>query len=121
MEITKTYLKNNPRHIFVFGDNYLRYGKGGAATLRDEINTYGFITKKEPNNNDSSFYRPDEYKSIFDTELKKLKRVIEKNPNNLFLISKLGGGLASKYNIFEQVIKPGLDELKIYNNVKFLF
>jgi hypothetical protein len=35
MYITKKYLENHPNHIFVFGDNSLRQGKGGAASLRD--------------------------------------------------------------------------------------
>ena len=120
-QITKTYLQNNPNHVFVFGDNLLRVGKGGAATLRDELNSYGFITKKAPNNNDNSFYRPEEYQEIFDDELNKLKNIIQTNPNKLFLISKLGGGLANKYNIFEKIIQPGLEELKRFNNVQFLF
>jgi len=120
-QITKTYLQNNPNHVFVFGDNLLRVGKGGAATLRDELNSYGFITKKAPNNNDNSFYRPEEYQEIFDDELNKLKNIIQTNPNKLFLISKLGGGLANKYNIFEKIIQPGLEELKQFNNVQFLF
>ncbi|MFW6247319.1 MAG: hypothetical protein ACOC22_04075 [bacterium] len=59
--ITRKYLKENPEHIFVFGDNLLRKGYGGAAKLRDLPNTYGFITKKYPDNKDESFYTPDEY------------------------------------------------------------
>jgi len=118
--ITRKYLRRNPNHIFVFGDNLLRVGKGGAALLRDEQNTYGFITKKEPNNIDSSFYRPNEYKEVFDNELRKLIKKIELYPNRTFLISKLGGGLANKYSIYEKVIKPGLKPLEKYDNVVFL-
>ena len=70
-KITKKFLQENPNVIFVFGDNLLRKGKGGAAKLRDEPNTYGFITKKAPNNQDSSFYRPIEYRYIFEEELRK--------------------------------------------------
>lgn len=119
MKITKSYLRNNPNHIFVFGDNLKRKGYGGAATLRDEPNTYGFITKKAPNNNDGSFYTPDEYKEKFDVELKRLIKEIEKNPDKIFLISKLGAGLANKYGIYQKIIKPGLTILNKYDNVKF--
>lgn len=121
MQITKEYLRNNLNHIFVFGDNSIRKGKGGAAKLRDEPNTYGFITKKYPKNTKISFYKPKEYQNIFDKEIEKLKEVIINYHHNLFLISKLGSGLANRYCIFEQIIEPRLPELSFYNNVKFLF
>jgi len=121
MKITKEYLRNNPIHIFVFGDNTLRKGKGEAAKLRDETNTYGFITKKYPNNQDDSFYKPEEYQNIFDIEFQKLEQEIIDNTDKLFLISKLGGGLANKYHIFEKIIHPRLQKLKIYSNVMFLY
>lgn len=120
MIITKSYLRKNPNHIFVFGDNLKRKGYGGAAKLRDEPNTYGFITKKYPNNNDGSFYKPEEYKIKFDVELKRLIKEIEKNPDKIYLISQLGGGLANKYKIYQKVIKKGLTVLTKYDNVKFI-
>jgi len=46
MIITAQYLKENPDHIFVFGDNTVRKGFGGAAKFRDFPNTYGFVTLK---------------------------------------------------------------------------
>jgi len=121
MIITKEYLNNNPNYIFVFGDNTLRKGKGGAAKLRDEPNSYGFITKKYPNNQNNSFYKPEEYQYVFDIEFEKLKDLIIKNPNKKFLISKLGAGLANKYHIFEEIIEPQLQKLKKYLNVSFLY
>lgn len=119
--ITKSYLRNNPDHVFIFGDNLLRKGRGGAAKLRDEPNTYGFVTKKYPNNNKGSFYKPEEYQTKFESELRKLIKEIERNSDKTYLISKLGGGLANKYNIHEKIIKPGLTILKKYDNVKFLY
>lgn len=118
--ISESFLRNNPDYIFVFGDNLLQKGKGGAAKLRDEPNTYGFITKKAPDNNDISFYRPDEYELKFKTELEKLEKLIQRNPNKIFLISKLGGGLANKYNIREKIIIPNINKLSKYANVIFL-
>jgi hypothetical protein len=120
-KITKSYLRQNPDHIFVFGDNLIRKGKGGAAILRDEPNVYGFNTKKLPNNNEGSFYKPDEYRQKFEVELKRLIEEIERFPNKIFMISKLGGGLANRYGIYEKVIQSGLEVLKQYPNVKFLF
>ena len=121
MIITKEYLLRNPDHIFVFGDNITRKGMGGAAKLRYLENTYGFITKKYPNNYDSSFYRPDEYQKVFDIEFGKLFAAITNNKDKTYLISKLGSGLANKYNIWEQIIKRGLIQLDDYSNVTLLW
>ncbi|MFW6225676.1 MAG: hypothetical protein ACOC3V_01795 [bacterium] len=122
MIVTKEFLNNNPEVIFVFGDNTLRIGKGGAAVLRDEPNVYGFITKKFPDNKDSSFYKDDEYKQIYQEEIKKLKQVLKNHPFQTFLISKIGAGLANKYNIFEKIIFPNIKkDLEEFENIKFLF
>lgn len=53
---TLSDIKSSPKKIFVFGDNNLRYGKGGQAIIRDLSNTIGLRTKKAPNNQLSSFY-----------------------------------------------------------------
>jgi hypothetical protein len=120
--ITKEYLQKHPNEIFVFGDNIIRKGYNGAAKLRDEKNAYGFITKKYPDNNDISFYTPDEYKDVYFDEIKKLKSVIELHQDKLFLISKLGSGLANRYRIFESVIEPNImRDLSKFDNVEFLW
>lgn len=118
--ITSKFLRENPDIIFVFGDNLVRSGKGGAAKLRDEPNTYGFLTKKYPNNKDSSFFRPKEYKSIFYREFLFLIKEIKKNKNKIYIISKLGSGLANKYRIYEKIIEPNLKRLKSLKNVIIL-
>lgn len=120
-EITREYLRMNPTHIFVFGDNTLREGRGGAAVLRDEPNTLGFITKKRPDKKSSSYYTPQEYEDVFVEEMKYLEQAIINNSEKIFLISKLGSGLANKYNIWDKVLKDGLKVLKKYNNVVFLY
>ena len=80
MEITVEYLNSHPDEIFVFGDNTLRKGTAGAAALRGCPNTYGFLTKKKPNNRNDSFCKPDEYRTIYQEEISKLKRLIESSP-----------------------------------------
>ncbi len=119
--ITKEYLRQNPDHIFIFGDNLFGKGHGGAAALRDEPNTLGFTTKKAPNNEDRSFYRPSEYKEIFEQEMEGLISWIKTCPEKTFLLSKIGSGLANRYKIWEKIIEPGIEELRRYPNVKFLF
>lgn len=122
MLITKDYLRKNPNHIFVFGDNKLRKGLGGAASLRNEPNTYGFITKKYPDDRDGSFFKPDEYAPIFNKELSTLERAIMGAPNCLWLISPLGSGLANKYRIWEEIIHRELNKLPSrHHNVRLLF
>lgn len=120
--ITKEYLKSHPDEIFVFGDNQLHVGKGGAAILRDEPNVYGFITKKYPSHDNFAYYMPLQYKSVFRKELDFLKQQIRVRKNKKFLISKLGAGLANKYRIWELVIEPVLKkELSEFPNVEFLW
>lgn len=119
--ITKKYLQDNPNHIFVFGDNTIRKGLGGAAKLRNEPNSYGFTTKIYPDNKDISFYNPESYYPIFMRELHKLMIEIRDNQNKTYLISKLGAGLANRYNIWDEVIKEGLVLLTIFDNVEFLY
>ena len=121
MNITSEYLRANPNHIFVFGDNLLRKGKGGAAALRDHYNTYGFITKKAPNNREESFYTPEEYIPVYEQEVDRLFDYAKGNPS-LFLISPIGAGLANKYGIFDQIIQPNIkDDLSGVENIQFLF
>jgi hypothetical protein len=120
--MSEDFLDKNKRAIFVFGDNTLRQGYGGAAALRDHPQTYGFITKKYPDNHDTSFYKPEDYNSIFFDELIKLRVFISDEPFKTFYISQLGAGLANKYNIWEKVIKEGLENnLQQYPNVVFLW
>lgn len=104
--IDRAYLFDNPDHIFVFGDNTVRKGKGGAAALRDMPNTHGFITKKFPSNKSESFYTVEEYKDVFDVELINLERAIKADPSKTFIMSKVGAGLANKHGIWENVIRP---------------
>lgn len=109
-------------HIFVFGDNDMRIGNGGAAKLRHLPNVYGFITKKSPSHEDYAYYKPnDEYRNVFIDEMKKLQNCIKNNSDKTFLISKLGAGLANKYHIYENVIEEHLNSLNQFNNVIFLF
>ena len=120
--MTEEFLNDSKRAIFVFGDNTLRQGYGGAAFLRDHPQAYGFITKKYPDNHDTSFYRPNEYSAIFFDELVKLREYIREEPFKIFYISQLGAGLANKYYIWENVIKQGLEKnLKDFANVVFLW
>ena len=121
LKITEKFLDENPDAIFVFGDNLYREGKGGAALLRDHPQSYGFITKKAPNLKTESFYQPEEYWPVFHFELAKLQQLIIGSPEDYFLVSQLGSGLANRYEIFENVIRPSIGVLHAHNNVAFLY
>ena len=118
--ITQDFLDSNPDSYFVFGDNIIREGMGGAASLRYHPHAIGFITKKFPDNQVESFYKPEEYSEVFFEELNKLKIIIEKRPDKKFYISQLGGGLANRFNIWEKLIRHNIvRSLEKYDNVIF--
>ena len=108
--------------MFVFGDNLLRQGYGGAAALRDMENTYGFITKLHPSSDDGAYFNPRSYVPVYMDQLCQLIEVVRANPQNTYLISKLGAGLANRFHIWEQVIQPTIKVLLApYDNVEFLW
>lgn len=120
--IDEKFLNQDEQSWFVFGDNVIRRGYGGAARFRDHPRAYGFITKKFPDNRDTSFYDVTEYRPVFVEELAHLKALIAKHPAKQYYISKLGAGLANRYGIWELVLKPGLEEgLAEFDNVTFLW
>lgn len=118
--VTKDYLRDNPDIIFVYGDNVIRRGTGGGAALRNHPQTYGFITKKYPDYRDTSYYTPEEYTEIYNQEIKTLIWHIKAQPKKIFLISKLGAGLANKFGIYEKVIAPRIEADLNFENVVFL-
>lgn len=120
--VDANFLRRNPDCVFVFGDNLERRGKGGAAILRNEPNTYGFITKKRPRNIDSAFYHPEEYEEVYKSEVEKLLGEALDNPDKCYLISKLGAGLANRFKIFERILQPNLKkDLEDLHNISFLW
>lgn len=120
--ITRHYLRTHPNEVFVFGDNKLRRGHGGAAALRDEPNVYGFITQKRPSAANDAHYHPTEYREIYRKEIFKLSLVIATNPTKTYLISRVGGGLANTFRIFQKVIEPNIKkDIGGLSNVRFLW
>lgn len=120
--VTEKFLDKNPDVIFVFGDNLLRKGKGGAAKLRDHPQAIGFITKKYPSRKDEAYYTIDDYWGTFQQESVKLIDAIERKKDKTFLVSKIGSGLANKHEIFDYYIKPFLESIEEkYKNVRVLW
>lgn len=120
--ITKKFLDENPDYFFIFGDNLDRRGTGGAAVLRFHPQSIGFITKKHPTYKDEDFYHPDEYRAVYLQEIALLHTKMAVNPTKKFLISMVGAGLANRFKIFDEVIKPNIKiDLGQLQNAVFLW
>ena len=118
--VTLEFLDSNPDSYVVFGDNLTRKGTGGAAKLRVHPHAIGFITKKFPDNDISSFYRPEEYSPIFFEELEKLATLIKRKQDKTFYITQLGAGLANRFSIWQKLIHHNLvAKLENFDNVIF--
>lgn len=121
MIVTAEYLDQHPDVVFVYGDNLIHKGMGGAAALRHHPNTYGFLTKKYPDMKPTSSYYPDEYRPIFKKEMDRLLEHIKAHPDKIYLISKLGSGLANQHHIFQDVIRDPLLRLSRHPRVYLLY
>ena len=47
---------DNPKNVYIFGDNTQRVGEGGQAQIRRCSNSMGVATKRAPSMNDGSFF-----------------------------------------------------------------
>lgn len=69
--ITRSFVREHPDHIFLFGDNLARRGFGGqAAQMRSELNAIKIPTKKLPSNTEEAFFT--------DAELEQNKAAIDR-------------------------------------------
>lgn len=64
----------HPDKVFVFGDNAMRFGKGGQAIIRDEPNVHGIATKRKPSMGVDSFFTEENAKDL-DVVLNDLRRL----------------------------------------------
>ena len=80
--VTEDLLNNEPKSFFVFGDNLLRKGLGGAAKLRNHPKARGFMTKKAPTNDQGACFTPEEYAKPFFEQLDQLSAIIKSRPGD---------------------------------------
>ena len=60
--IARSFVREHPDYIFLFGDNLARRGFGGqAAAMRGEPNVVGIPTKKLPSNSETAFFMDAEF------------------------------------------------------------
>lgn len=121
-KVTKQYLRNNPNVIFVFGDNSKRLGKLGTSFLRDELNTYGFVIKKNSKSDASSYFEIEEYSNVYFNEIDKFRKEVMENRDRIFLIDDFGKWKNGDINLFDNFLKEKMiDDLLDLDNVKFLW
>lgn len=66
---TPNLCRKYPNYLFIFGDNTLKKGKEGQASIRNELNSYGIPTKRYPGNNPNDYFSDKDYdllRPIFD-------------------------------------------------------
>lgn len=121
-KVTKQYLRNNPNVIFVFGDNSKRLGKLGTSFLRDELNTYGFVIKKNSKSDASSYFEIEEYSNVYFNEIDKFRKEVMENRGRIFLIDDFGKWKNGDINLFDNFLREKMiDDLSDLDNVKFLW
>lgn len=120
VSITQEFLDNNPNAHYVFPDNSERTGSELYSYLRNHPRSFGFISKKFPDSQSSSFYKPEEYSAVFFEELLKLKKLIESSPDKTFYIACMKGPSINKYRIWELLMEHNItSKLQKFNNVVF--
>ena len=63
---TRSEVQSNRAVLFVFGDNFIRRGKGGQAVIRSEPNAVGIATKKRPSMKEDAFLVDTDYEEWMD-------------------------------------------------------
>ena len=96
--ISREMVRENPKKIFVFGDNDECEGYGGqAGQMRGEKNTIGIPTKKKPTMDSDAFYSDlefDDNKQKINFAVKQILEKIKEGYGVVFPSDGLGTGLA---------------------------
>ena len=120
IEITREFLDHHPNAYYIFPDNLQRAGCELSSHLRDHSHAIGFVIKKFPDNDDGSYYKPDEYSAVFFEELLKLKKIVQSRPDKTFYIAKMNGPSINKYKIWEKLVYHNFVlKLEKFDNVIF--
>lgn len=97
-KIIREDLANNPKQVYVFGDNMSRSGLGGQAReMRYEPNAVGLPTKWRPSMTDDAFFTDDDFEKVIPTlemEFKKLTLEINRGKNIVIPKDGIGTGLS---------------------------
>lgn len=108
--ITREMMRAEPDVLFVFGDNFARYGKGGQAKeMRGEPNAVGLVTKRSPLQHltESDINR---VRVAAHDDINRLKWHIETGGTVVWPTAGIGTGFAKL-----KIVAPSI--LKFYDNV----
>ena len=100
MFISRAFIKQHPKTLFLLGDNDLRKGLGGMAKeFRGESNTLGIRTKKTPRRDVAAYYTDKEYTRNIINISADIEMAAELMTNKIFsfiwIPDSLGTGLAN--------------------------
>jgi len=122
LKITKFFLDTTPNTIVVISENKQNTGNEEYSELRDRIDTFRFITRKDSKNKTTSYFNLDAYEKIFYSELNRLFTLIRELPEYTFYLTKIGKYKDDPYDIFNNIIEPKLiSSLGQLANVVFLW
>ena len=112
--------RDNPRNLYIFGDNTFRKGKAGQAQIRDEVNSFGVCTKWAPNMSEGAFFKDFENcMKIVDRDLDELIKQKDKWDNIVFPYDGLGTGLSDMPNKAPLLYRIMKDKLYLHFGVKY--
>lgn len=92
--------EDNPKRLFIFGDNLAHVGTGGQACIRYSRakNAHGIPTKKCPTMSDNCFFSDDEFEENVEYILEAVKKIPLDHYNEIAIPSNVwGSGLAQMH------------------------
>ena len=119
---TEEIVKANPNKLFVFGDNMLRYGKGGQAIIRDLPNTLGIATKRAPRTDEFAYFSDaDDEMDAMLQDIRKLWLISRCNvfTHIVFPTKGIGTGMAHMKSKSPMLYKMMKNKLETYFNYTF--
>jgi len=109
--------RQNPKILYIFGDNLAKIGKGGQAIIRDEPNAFGVPTKRLPSMSNDAFFRDriDEIEAVenalYELSLERHSRTINAIA---FPEDGLGTGLARMKTMSPKLFRKMNDLIRLY-------
>ena len=92
---TPELLRKHSDIIWVFGDNICRQGNGGQATIRNEPNAVGLVSKRTPDHSPTAYMTgtPTDYDAV-NADLSRIEELAISGKQLVFPAAGIGTGLA---------------------------
>lgn len=115
------FLDLNPNVLLVIDGNAADDPNDKHYSIRDRLDVFKFITRKDTIDRPSSFYYLAEYEKVFYSELRRLLKLMRENPELDVYVTPLGRFKNDKWDIFHNVIQPKLVAALKDQDVTFLW